>query len=262
MLIKFFYFGTMKYKAIIIDDEAKARRLLQTLIEENCPDIEIVAQAEDVPNAVKLIHQHKPDIVFSDIDMPIYNGFQLLDFVNKTDFELIYCTAHNDFALKAFEVSAVDYLVKPIQISLLVKAVEKAIRLRNASPTITQRLDTLKENLKENALKKIALPVADGLRFVDLIDLIYLEAEGAYTHVVMNGNTKLLISKKLKEFETLLSDNKNFFRTHRSFLINIDAIKQYIKSDGGSIIMSNNTEIPVARERKDDFQSLFESIRL
>jgi two-component system LytT family response regulator len=114
--------------------------------------------------------------------MPIYNGFQLLDFVDKTDFELIYCTAHNDFALKAFEVSAVDYLVKPIQISLLVKAVEKAIRLRNASPTITQRLDTLKENLKDNALKKIALPVADGLRFVDLVILIYLEADGAYTH--------------------------------------------------------------------------------
>ena len=241
----------MKYKAIIIDDEAKARRLLQTLIEENCPEIEIIAQAEDVPNAVKAIHQFKPDIVFSDIDMPIYNGFQLLDFVDK-----------NDFALKAFEVSAVDYLVKPIQISLLVKAVEKAIRLRNASPTITQRLDTLKENLKANALKKIALPIADGLRFVDLDNILYLEAEGAYTHVVLKDNSKILISKKLKEFETLLSDNKNFFRTHRSFLINIDAIKQYIKSDGGSIIMSNHTEIPVARERKDDFQSLIESIRL
>lgn len=207
----------MKYKAIIIDDEAKARRLLQTLIEENCPEIEIIAQAEDVPNAVKAIHQFKPDIVFSDIDMPIYNGFQLLDFVDKTDFELIYCTAHNDFALKAFEVSAVDYLVKPIQISLLVKAVEKAIRLRNASPTITQRLDTLKENLKANALKKIALPIADGLRFVDLDNILYLEAEGAYTHVVLKDNSKILISKKLKEFETLLSDNKNFFRTHRSF---------------------------------------------
>lgn len=252
----------MKYKAIIIDDEAKARRLMQSLIEENCPEIEIVAQAEDVPNAVKAIHQFKPDIVFSDIDMPVYNGFQLLDFVDKTDFELIYCTAHNDFALKAFEVSAVDYLVKPIPISLLVKAVEKAIRLRNASPTITQRLDTLKENLKDNALKKIALPVSDGLRFVDLADLIYLEAEGAYTHVVMKDNTKLLISKKLKEFEILLSDNKNFFRTHRSFLINIDTIKHYIKSDGGSIVMSNNVEIPVARERKEDFQQLFETIRL
>jgi two-component system LytT family response regulator len=135
--------------------------------------------------------------------MPVYNGFQLLDFVDKTDFELIYCTAHNDFALKAFEVSAVDYLVKPIQISLLVKAVEKAIRLRNSASTITQRLDTLKENLKEHTLKKIALPVADGLRFVELTDIIYLEAEGAYTQVLLKDNSKLLISKKLKEFETI-----------------------------------------------------------
>ena len=142
----------MKYRAIIIDDEAKARRLLQLLITENCPDIEIVEQAEDVPSGVKAIHQHKPDIVFSDIDMPNYDGFQLLDFVDKTDFELIYCTAHNDFALKAFEVSAVDYLVKPIQISLLVKAVEKAIRLRNTASNITQRLDVVKENLKGNKL--------------------------------------------------------------------------------------------------------------
>ena len=252
----------MTYKALIIDDEAKARRLMQTLIEENCPDIEIIAMAEDVPNAVKAIHQYKPDIVFSDIDMPVYNGFQLLDFVDKTDFELIYCTAHNDFALKAFEVSAVDYLVKPIQISLLVKAVEKAIRLRNSTSTITQRLDTLKENLKEHTLRKIALPVADGLRFIELTDIIYLEAEGAYTHVLLKDSSKLLISKKLKEFETLLSDTKNFFRIHRSFLINTDAIQQYIKSDGGSILMSNNVSVPVARERKDDFQKLIESIRL
>lgn len=262
ILILFFYFDDMTYKAIIIDDEAKARRLLQILIEENCPDIEIVAQAEDVPNGVKAINQHKPDIVFSDIDMPVYNGFQLLDFVDKTDFELIYCTAHNDFALKAFEVSAVDYLVKPIQISLLVKAIEKAIRLRNTTSTITKRLDTLKENLKDKALKKIALPVADGLRFVELQDIIYLEAEGAYTFVVLKDNSKLLISKKLKDFESILSDTINFFRTHRSYLINTDAIMQYKKSDGGSIIMINNDEIPVARERKDDFQQLFDTIKL
>jgi two-component system LytT family response regulator len=260
--MKYLYLAIMKYKAIIIDDEAKARRLLQVLIDENCPELEIVAQAEDVPSAVKAIHEHKPDIVFSDIDMPNYDGFQLLDFVDKTDFELIYCTAHNDFALKAFEVSAVDYLVKPIQISLLVKAVEKAIRLRNATSTITQRLDLLKENLKGNKLNKIALPVTDGLRFVELADIIYLEADGAYTHVIMKDNTKLLISKKLKEFENILSDNQNFFRTHRSFIVNTDAIKQYVKSDGGSIIMSNNVAVPVARERKDDFQQLIDSIRL
>ena len=106
------------------------------------------------------------------------------------------------------------------------------------------------------------MPVADGLRFVELADLIYLEAEGAYTHVILKDGTKLLISKKLKEFETILSDNKNFFRIHRSYVINTDAIQQYIKSDGGSILMSNNISVPVARERKDDFQKLIDDIRL
>lgn len=250
------------YKAIIIDDEAKARRLLQTLIEENCPEIDIVAMAEDVPNGVKAIHQYQPDIVFSDIDMPTYNGFQLLDFVDKINFELIYCTAHNDYALKAFEVSAVGYLVKPIQISLLKAAVEKAVRLIQTKTPIAQRIDTLKENIKDNVLKKIALPVADGLQFVDVADIIYLEADGAYTNVVLSSNSKLLISKKLKDFEHILSNNPIFFRTHRSYVINLEYIKQYIKSDGGSVRMQNNAEIPVARERKDSFQQVIENIKL
>lgn len=250
------------YRAIIIDDEAKARRVLHELITEHCPQIEIVAEAEDVPSAVKAIQLNKPDIVFSDIDMPNYDGFQLLDFVDKADFELIYCTAHNDFALKAFEVSAIDYLVKPIQVSLLIKAAEKAMRLRDATSSITQRLDTLKENLRGTTLKKIALPVSDGLHFVELAEIIYLEADGAYTHVVLKDNKKILISKKLKEFESMLSGNKNFFRIHRSYLINTDSIKQYVRSDGGYLLMSNNDTIPVARERKDDFQQLVEQIRL
>ena len=253
----------MTYKAIIIDDEAKARQILQTLLEENCPEIEIVAQAENVPNGVKVIHQYKPNIVFSDIDMPGYNGFQLLDFVDKANFELIYCTGHNEFALKAFEVSAVDYLLKPIQISQLINAVNKAIKLCNSStPQSTERFDTLRENIKNSILKKIALPVADGLIFINIDDLMYLEADGAYTKVFLNDGNKLMISKKLKEFENILSENKNFFRTHRSYIINIACIKQYIKSDGGSIVLQNNIAIPVARERKDEFQALVEDIKL
>jgi len=251
------------YKAIIIDDEAKARQILQSLLEENCPEIEIVAQAEDVPTGVKAINQHKPDIVFSDIDMPGYNGFQLLEFVDKANFELIYCTGHNEFALKAFEVSAVDYLLKPIQISQLVNAVHKAIKLRNSNaPQSAERFDTLRENLKDSILKKIALPVAEGLIFIDIEDLMYLEADGAYTKVFLNDGSKLLISKKLKEFENILSNNKNFFRTHRSYIINTVCIKQYIKSDGGSIVLQNNVSVPVARERKDEFQAFIESIKI
>lgn len=251
------------YKSIIIDDEPKARQILQTLLEENCPEIEIVALAEDVPSGVKAIHQYKPDIVFSDIDMPGYNGFQLLEFVDKANFELIYCTGHDEFALKAFEVSAVDYLLKPIQISQLVNAVNKAIKLCNsATPQSTERFDTLRENLKANTLKKIALPVSDGLIFIDIDNLMYLEADGAYTNVFLMDGNKLLISKKLKEFENILSNNKNFFRTHRSYIINVACIKQYIKSDGGSIMLQNNISIPVARERKEEFQTFIDNIKI
>jgi two-component system LytT family response regulator len=251
------------YKSIIIDDEPKARQILQTLLEENCPEIEIVALAEDVPSGVKAIHQYKPDIVFSDIDMPGYNGFQLLEFVDKANFELIYCTGHDEFALKAFEVSAVDYLLKPIQISQLVNAVNKAIKLCNsATPQSTERFDTLRENLKTNTLKKIALPVSDGLIFIDIDNLMYLEADGAYTNVFLLDGNKLLISKKLKEFENILSNNKNFFRTHRSYIINVACIKQYIKSDGGSIMLQNNISIPVARERKEEFQTFIDNIKI
>jgi two-component system LytT family response regulator len=226
-------------------------------------EIKIVTYAEDVPSGVKAINQYKPDIVFSDIDMPGYNGFQLLEFVDKANFELIYCTGHDEFALKAFEVSAVDYLLKPIQISQLVNAVNKAIKLCNsATPQSTERFDTLRENLKANTLKKIALPVSDGLIFIDIDNLMYLEADGAYTNVFLLDGNKLLISKKLKEFENILSNNKNFFRTHRSYIINVACIKQYIKSDGGSIMLQNNISIPVARERKEEFQTFIDNIKI
>ncbi len=251
------------YKAIIIDDEAKARRLLKALLEEHCPQIEIVEEAEDVPGGVKAIHQHAPDIVFSDIDMPGYNGFQLLDFVDKANFELIYCTGFHEYALKAFEVSAIDYLLKPLRASQLVNAVERAIRLRaSGSHQVPQRLEALKENIHNTVLKKIALPVSYGLIFIDISDLMLLEADGAYTNVFLKNGQKLLISKKLKDFENMLSGNPVFFRTHRSYIINRECIHQYVRSDGGSIIMSDNTVVPLARERKDDFQQMIGDIRL
>jgi len=132
----------------------------------------------------------------------------------------------------------------------------------SATPQSTERLDTLRENLKTNTLKKIALPVADGLIFIDIDDLMYFEADGAYTNVFLMDGNKLLISKKLKEFENILSNNKNFFRTHRSYIINTACIKQYVKSDGGSIVLQNKVTIPVARERKDEFQAFIENMKI
>jgi two-component system LytT family response regulator len=252
----------MKFKAIIVDDEAKARRLLEVMLKEFCPQVEIVGQAENVPEAVKMINRCQVDIVFLDVDMPQYNGFELFNFVDKTTFEVVFCTAYSDYALKAFEVSAVDYLLKPIQITALVNAVEKVIRINKSNPQLPERISTLQRNIVNDELKRIALPVESGWLFVDIETILHLEADGSYTHIFLNDGSKLLISKKLKEFETLLDQNHKFFRTHRSHIINIDAIKKYIKQDGGTILLSNHANIPLARERKEAFQERIAAFKL
>lgn len=247
--------------AIIIDDEPKAIKMLKMLLQEYCPEITVVAEANDVPTAVKLIHKHNPEIVFSDIEMPEYDGFHLFKFVDNAQFEIIFCTAHNEYALRAFEVSAVDYLLKPIQGEKLRKAVDKAKMLIQNSKNTLERYTTLQMNINSNELKRIALPVADGLLFVDLQNIMYLEADASYTKVFMtDGN--ILISKKIKDFENILTLKESFYRIHRSFIVNLLFINQYIKTSGGFVILKNNVQIPVARERKEEFQEIIHNIKL
>ena len=150
-----------KLQAIIVDDEAKARRILETFLAEFCPEVSVVAVAEDVPQAVKAIRKLNPDVVFLDIEMPGYNGFQLLEFFEEIQFEIIFTTAYSEFALKAFQVSAIDYLLKPIQIDQLTKAVEKLTKIKGNS-LIRERIETLQANLEENKIKKIVVPLSDG----------------------------------------------------------------------------------------------------
>lgn len=249
------------YTAIIIDDEAKARRIMQSLIESECTNLKVVDTAEDVLSGVKAIQKHKPDIVFLDIEMPGYTGFQLLDFFDHIDFEVIFATAYSEYALQAFQVSAVDYLLKPIQIDQLKQAVDKAVKLRGHSQ-INEKARVLKENMEEHTIKKIAVPVSHGLLFLALKDILYLEADGSYTHIFMTDGTKLLITKKIKEFESTLNPENHFFRTHRSYIVNLLRIKQYIKQDGGHIEMENGAIVHLARERKEDFSGLIGSLKI
>lgn len=246
-------------KAVIIDDEAKARRILDALLKEYCPDVQITALAEDVPAGVKAIHEHKPDMVFLDVEMPGYTGFQLLDFFKEPDFEIVFTTAHSDYALQAFRVSAIDFLLKPIQISELIAAVEKVKQKLGHSK---ERLAVLKENFRDNTIKKLALPVAEGLIFADVNDLSHLEADGAYTHFHFSDGRKIIVSKKIKEFEDALGIENNFFRTHRSFIINLKKMKQYVKQEGGYVLLENDIQIPLARERKEEFLSVIARISL
>lgn len=238
-------------KALIVDDESHARSLLLNTIREHGKGIEVVAEAENVKEAVKLIHKHQVDLVFLDIEMPNQNGFALFEYFDQPEFVTIFCTAYSEYALQAFEVSAVDYLLKPISISKLQEAIEKAIKTRGQNQ-ILQSVSALRDNLTVKQLQKIGLPLSDGLVFIKVEDILYFEADGSYTHVITNQE-KYLVSKKIKEFHELLSNDAHFFRVHRSYLVNIQKIKKYSKKDGATLLFENNKVIPVAREKKNEF---------
>lgn len=245
-------------KAIIIDDELRARRILRTLLTDHCPQINIVGEAENVPEAVQLIHKTNPDIVFSDIEMPEYSGFELLKFITTIDFALIFVTAYQEYAIRAFEVSAVDYLLKPLDVELLKKAVEKVEKrfetTGNAHNNL--RMETLRENLKGEYITRFALPMADGLMFVEADDIMYLIAEGSYTEIVFTDKKRVLITKKIKYFEENLI-NPCFFRSHRSYIVNLNKISQYIRT-GNYIVMDDGFKVSLARERKDEFLNIYQ----
>lgn len=240
-------------KALIVDDEAKARRILETLLKEYFPQINLLDSAANVPEALRAIHQHQPHLVFLDIEMPGYTGFQLLELIGKPSFEVIFTTAYADYALQAFEVSAVDYLLKPIRIAKLQQAVEKAIQRISTAISSEANMVVLQQNLQSSHLQKLAVPVADGLLFVDTNDLILLEAEGAYTRLHLLNQPPVLISKMIKDFEVVLEQHPDFFRCHRSYLINMNHVVKYNRTDGGSIVLRNEKEVMLARDKKEAF---------
>jgi len=245
-----------KIKAIIVDDELNARSLLRNFIEDHCPEIEIIADAEDVKSAVKIINKNQVDLVFLDVEMPNENGFALFDYFNKPTFETIFCTAYSQYAIKAFEVSAVDYILKPIGISKLKEAVEKVV-LKRALNLPQTNIGILKENLQENKIKKIGVHIGDGIVFMDLNDILYFEADGSYT-TIHHKNGKDLAVKKIKHFEDLLASDTRFFRIHRSYFVNITLIKKYSKKEGLSVTYDDKILLPISREKKEEFEEFMQ----
>jgi two-component system LytT family response regulator len=245
-------------KAIIVDDESHARSLLFNTIKEHCKGIEVIAEAENIKEAVKIINKNNIELVFLDIEMPNENGFALFEYFDKPNFVTIFCTAYSEYAIQAFEVSALDYLLKPVTISKLQDAIEKAIKTRGQNQ-ILQNVNILRENISVNQLQKIALPLSDGLIFIKIEEILYFEADGSYTYVITNKE-KYLVSKKIKEFHELLINDSRFFRVHRSYLVNIQQIKKYSKKDGATLVFDNNKVIPVAREKKNEFDSYIGNI--
>ncbi len=237
-------------KAVIIEDEQKARRILQTLLEEHCSGVEVVGVAQDVPTGVKTIISQKPDVVFLDIELPGFNGFELADFFDEIRFEIIFTTAYSHYAIKALQMSAIDYLLKPIQIAQLQHAVEKARRKKGEQ--VQEKFHALKENLATGGKRRIALPIAEGFLFVEQDEIVYLEADNSYTTVYFTNGNKIVVSRNLKEFTEIIA-SPDFFKPHRSYLVNSRHIRQFNRQDNGSLQMINGHTIYIARDKKQEF---------
>lgn len=237
--------------ALIIDDESKSRNLLRTIIRDYCNEIHTIYEAADLPEGVKSIHKNKPHVVLLDIEMPGYIGTQIMDFFDSNDinFQIIFTTAYSEYAIKAFEINAIAYLLKPMRPSKVCAAIRKALSIRNQHQ-INQQLVELKESMTTFKFGKIGLPVSDGILYVKLIDILFLQAEGMYTRFHTHSHNKLLISKPLKHFVKLLEGNNSFFRTHRSYLINIQHIKQFVKKEGNYLLMDNESMVAVSKDRQ------------
>ncbi len=244
---------------IIIDDEQDGRDVLQMLVTDFCPDLTIVDICTNGKEGVKSILKHKPDLVFMDIDMPDMTGFDVLDCVKNLKLKIIFVTAHNQHAIRAFKYSAIDYILKPPSPQSLIEAVEKAkqIEFRNDGGQYDLLLNQLKQ--EDHLPDVIALPMADGLQVVNIQDIMYCKADRNYTHIHFIDKRKLLVSKQLKEFENLLAPH-NFFRVHHSYLINLKYISKYVKGEGGYVVMKDDCSIEVSRQKKDEFLKLINKV--
>ncbi len=242
-------------KAIIIDDEDRARSGLRQLLALSCPEVQVVADCADVPSAVIAINQHRPDVVFLDIEMPKYSGLELFSFFREVDFGVIFVTAYSEFAIRAFELNAIDYLLKPVDGEKLKNAVTKLER-RNS-----ERFTALQEGYARQEFHRIALPVSDGLLFVEVAHIMLLEADGAYTHVWLADGSKLLVSKRLLFFEQVLADRESFLRVHRTYVVNFNHVSRYSKAES-LLVMDNQMSIPVPKERKAQIEDALRKIRV
>jgi two-component system, LytTR family, response regulator len=240
----------MIYKAVIIDDEVNAAKSLESIIKMEFEDIQVVAMAHDVQRGIEKIRSEKPHLVFLDIEMPNANAFDLLKKFDKIDFEIVFVTAYNEYAIKAIKFSALDYLLKPVDIDELHEAIKKFKNKINISKE--EQINMLVQNYGQPQIEKIAIPETDGVSFVTIKEIVRCESDGNYTRFFMQSGEKLISSKTLGDYEEMLS-GQGFFRIHRSHLINTTHIVKFVKSEGGSVIMSDKSEVEISRRKKQEF---------
>ena len=240
--------------AILVDDEPDTLKTLQLLVKRHCPDINVAGAYTCPKTAHGEIEKLNPELLFLDVQMPEMSGFELLEKLKRFNGSVIFVTAHNGHALRAIKFSALDYLLKPVDITELKQAVEKYKKIKSAKPgnDVLQQLAKNLEFLATPAANKIAVSTQEGVEIVMLADVDYLKADRNYTLIKRKGKKDLLVSKPLKDFEETLPSTQ-FMRIHSSYLINLQKVERYVRSDGGYAVMEDGTEITVSRSHKDEF---------
>jgi two-component system LytT family response regulator len=251
----------LNIKAIIVDDAPQARKLLRLMLQEFAPDINIVAEAENGNSGILAIKTHQPDVAFLDIDMPEKSGIELAEELVKENINcrIVFTTAFNQYAINAFRLSAIDYLLKPINEQQLLESVEK-IRQQMLLKTAQNQLKALSQNLSPTSNQVICIPIQNGYDYLKVKDIEYLEADGSYVHLFLTDKKQKTVSKNLKYFEQTLEPFSSFVRVHRSFIINLDLMASFSKSGRGTIIMQNGKEVDLARYRRSSFLEILEKI--
>jgi len=242
-------------RALIVDDEKNARDVLRMQLEQYCPEVEIIGQASGGEEGIALIRQLHPELVFLDIEMPGINGFDVLRETSRIPYQVIFTTAYDQFAIRAFKFSAIDYLLKPIDIEELKTALHKF--RKSDADLMSTRMNSLFEMLasRQNEKDWISIPAGEGFEIVRYMDIVRCESDSNYTDIILASGKKIKLAKTLKEVELQLPSNQ-FFRLHHSHLVNINHISKYYKTDGGYVEMTDGSQINISRSRKEEFFEL------
>jgi two-component system LytT family response regulator len=242
-----------KLRTVVIDDEQNAVDFMISVISEYCQELEVAGHANSVKDGAALITKEKPELVLLDIEMPDGTGFDLLELFPEKNFDVVFITAFNHYAIKAIKFSAVDYILKPVNINEFIGSMKKVAQRKSESDTSSnESYKILLENLKTPTPSRLAIPTSEGMEYLNPKEIIRIDADGSYSRFYLSGGRKILVSRNLKEFQDLLGD-RYFFRSHNSCLVNLRFVRKYIKKDGGYIEMLDGSQAPVSRNRKDLF---------
>jgi two-component system, LytTR family, response regulator len=244
-------------RSVLIDDESNSLEMMEWLLKTYCPQVSIEAMCNAADKGVEAINKYRPDVVFLDIEMPHMNGFDMLEQFDKLFFDVVFCTAYDQFALKAFKYSALNYLLKPVDPDDLKETIHRLEEKRSAPSK--EQIELLLQNIRQTmrpAIQRIALTTNDGMIFVATQDILYCQAESNYTTIVLKDAKKIMVSKVLKDIDETLSSS-DFFRVHNSYLINLNRIKKFVRGEGGYVIMDDGTSISISRSRRQEFMEQF-----